>query len=67
MAQTDAKQDLVNHGDRRAARVAVSGAGAAGLAAARELKKEGHAVVALEQSSEVGGVWVYDERVETDK
>ena len=67
MAQTDAKQDLVNHGDRRAARVAVIGAGAAGLAAARELKKEGHAVVVFEQSSEVGGVWVYDERVETDK
>ena len=51
---------------RRVARVAVVGAGAAGLAAARELKAEGHAVVVFEQAREVGGVWVYDPRVESD-
>ena len=51
---------------RRVARVAVVGAGAAGLAAARELKAEGHAVVVFEQARDVGGVWVYDPSVESD-
>ena len=51
---------------RRVARVAVVGAGAAGLAAARELKAEGPAVVVFEQARDVGGVWVYDPSVESD-
>ena len=51
----------------RRAKVAVIGAGAAGLGAARELKREGHTVVVFEQGKDVGGVWVYDENVETDK
>ncbi|GAX79854.1 hypothetical protein CEUSTIGMA_g7294.t1 [Chlamydomonas eustigma] len=46
--------------------VAVIGAGAAGLAAARELLREGHKVTVLEQNSRLGGVWVFDERVEKD-
>jgi cation diffusion facilitator CzcD-associated flavoprotein CzcO len=46
--------------------VAVIGAGAAGLVAARELKREGHHVTVFEQNSRVGGVWVYDDRVEKD-
>ena len=51
---------------RRRARVAVVGCGAAGLAAARELKAEGHAVVVFEKGSDVGGVWVYDPSTESD-
>ncbi|KAL6645367.1 hypothetical protein ACP70R_016975 [Stipagrostis hirtigluma subsp. patula] len=41
-------------------RVAVIGAGAAGLAAARELRREGHGPVVFERASCVGGTWVYD-------
>jgi phytoene dehydrogenase-like protein len=44
----------------------VIGAGAAGIAAARELLREGHSVTVLEQNSRLGGVWVFDERVEKD-
>ncbi|KAF5446223.1 hypothetical protein F2P56_031865, partial [Juglans regia] len=47
-------------------RVAVIGAGMAGLLAARELKREGHQVIVFEKSSRLGGTWVYDPRVETD-
>ncbi|XVE65042.1 hypothetical protein DITRI_Ditri07aG0150300 [Diplodiscus trichospermus] len=47
-------------------RVAVVGAGAAGLVAARELHREGHSVVVFERGSEVGGTWVYTPRVEPD-
>jgi|AntAceMinimDraft_1070359.scaffolds.fasta_scaffold13632_3 cation diffusion facilitator CzcD-associated flavoprotein CzcO len=51
---------------RRRARVAVVGAGAAGLAAARELAVEGHSVVVYEKGGDVGGVWMYDANVESD-
>ena len=51
--------------DRRV-RVAVVGGGAAGLAAAKELRAEGHTPVVFEQGTDVGGVWVYDPRVESD-
>ena len=40
----------------------VIGAGMAGLAAARELRREGHDVTVLEQSGDVGGQWLYDPR-----
>ncbi|OMP02234.1 Flavin monooxygenase FMO [Corchorus capsularis] len=46
--------------------VAVVGAGAAGLVAARELRREGHSVVVFERGNEVGGTWVYTPRVEPD-
>ncbi|XP_017973445.1 PREDICTED: flavin-containing monooxygenase FMO GS-OX-like 4 isoform X1 [Theobroma cacao] len=46
--------------------VAVVGAGAAGLVAARELHREGHSVVVFERGNEVGGTWVYTSRVEPD-
>ncbi|OMO52421.1 Flavin monooxygenase FMO [Corchorus olitorius] len=46
--------------------VAVIGAGAAGLVAARELRREGHSVVVFERGNEVGGTWVYTPRVEPD-
>uniref|UniRef100_A0A0E0IWB3 Flavin-containing monooxygenase n=2 Tax=Oryza TaxID=4527 RepID=A0A0E0IWB3_ORYNI len=42
--------------------VAVVGAGAAGLVAARELLREGHAVTVFERSARVGGTWAYDPR-----
>ncbi|KAL2511460.1 Flavin-containing monooxygenase FMO GS-OX-like 3 [Abeliophyllum distichum] len=47
-------------------KVAVIGAGVAGLASARELKREGHRVVVYEKSDQLGGTWVYDPRVESD-
>lgn len=40
-------------------RLAVVGAGAAGLAAARELSREGHAPVVFERAAAVGGTWLY--------
>ncbi|KAL9254293.1 Flavin-containing monooxygenase FMO GS-OX-like 1-like protein [Drosera capensis] len=46
--------------------VAVIGAGAAGLVAARELKREGHGVTVFEKSGKVGGIWVYDPQVDSD-
>ncbi|KAL6642721.1 hypothetical protein ACP70R_020902 [Stipagrostis hirtigluma subsp. patula] len=46
--------------------VAVVGAGAAGLVAARELLREGHAVVVFEKSARVGGTWAYDPRADAD-
>ncbi|GJN10536.1 hypothetical protein PR202_ga28635 [Eleusine coracana subsp. coracana] len=40
--------------------VCVVGAGMAGLTAARELRREGHAVTVMEQRGDVGGQWLYD-------
>ncbi|XP_068669801.1 flavin-containing monooxygenase FMO GS-OX-like 7 isoform X2 [Aristolochia californica] len=50
----------------RSCKVAVIGAGAAGLVAARELVREGHQAVIFEKGDRVGGTWVYDPRTETD-
>ncbi|WCJ35891.1 Flavin-binding monooxygenase family protein [Euphorbia peplus] len=47
-------------------KVCVIGAGPAGLVAARELRKEGHKVVVIEQKHEVGGQWLYDSNVENE-
>ena len=47
-------------------RVAVIGAGAAGLVAAHELRLEGHEVTVFEQSDRVGGLWNYTDEVEDD-
>ncbi|XP_044487618.1 flavin-containing monooxygenase FMO GS-OX-like 4 isoform X2 [Mangifera indica] len=46
--------------------VAVIGAGAAGLVAARELRREGHKVVVLEKNDQIGGTWIYTNLVESD-
>nr|XP_023921999.1 flavin-containing monooxygenase FMO GS-OX-like 9 [Quercus suber]POE98519.1 flavin-containing monooxygenase fmo gs-ox-like 9 [Quercus suber] len=46
--------------------VCVIGAGPSGLVAARELRKEGHSVVVLEQNHDVGGQWLYDPNVEVE-
>ncbi|XAR63199.1 hypothetical protein NMG60_11023052 [Bertholletia excelsa] len=48
-------------------KVAVIGAGASGLAAARELQREDHQVVVFEKLDRLGGMWVYDPRVESDE
>uniref|UniRef100_K4A8F6 Flavin-containing monooxygenase n=1 Tax=Setaria italica TaxID=4555 RepID=K4A8F6_SETIT len=50
----------------RRAEVAVVGAGAAGLVAARELLREGHAVAFFEKSGRTGGTWAYDPRADAD-
>ncbi|KAJ1421844.1 Flavin monooxygenase FMO [Sesbania bispinosa] len=44
--------------------VCVIGAGPSGVVAARELRKEGHKVVVLEQNHDIGGQWLYDPNVE---
>ncbi|XBH88619.1 hypothetical protein VPH35_075884 [Triticum aestivum] len=48
----------------RSKSVCVVGGGVAGLAAARELRREGHAVTVMEQSADVGGQWLYDPRTD---
>ncbi|KAA8520490.1 hypothetical protein F0562_014746 [Nyssa sinensis] len=50
----------------RSLKAAVIGAGLSGLAVARELKREGHRVVIYEKGDQLGGLWVYDPRVEAD-
>ena len=47
-------------------RVAVIGAGAAGLVTAHELSAEGHRTTVFEQSHQVGGLWNYTDAVEDD-
>lgn len=42
--------------------VCVIGAGPAGLVAAREIRKEGHKVIVLEQNHDIGGQWLYDDK-----
>ncbi|KAF8690680.1 hypothetical protein HU200_041053 [Digitaria exilis] len=48
----------------RSRKVCVIGAGMAGLAAAHELRREGHAVTVMEQRGDVGGQWLYDPRTD---
>uniref|UniRef100_A0ACD5TT74 Uncharacterized protein n=1 Tax=Avena sativa TaxID=4498 RepID=A0ACD5TT74_AVESA len=50
----------------RSVHVAVIGAGAAGLVAARELRRAGHLPVVFERAAAVGGTWVYDDGAPTD-
>ncbi|KAK4803715.1 hypothetical protein SAY86_003532 [Trapa natans] len=47
-------------------RVAVIGAGAGGLVAARELRREGHHVIVYERENQVGGTWLYMPETEAD-
>ncbi|KAL6007886.1 hypothetical protein ACLOJK_033390 [Asimina triloba] len=51
----------------RSCKVAIIGAGVSGLTAAHELRREGHRVLVFEKSHRVGGIWVYDPRVESDQ
>lgn len=50
----------------RSKKVCVIGAGPAGLVSARELRKEGHKVVVIEQNDDVGGQWLYQSNVEQE-
>jgi cation diffusion facilitator CzcD-associated flavoprotein CzcO len=47
-------------------RVAVIGCGAAGLAAGRRLADSEHTFVIYEQTGNIGGTWVFTDRVGTD-
>ncbi|XP_051121363.1 flavin-containing monooxygenase FMO GS-OX-like 2 [Andrographis paniculata] len=47
-------------------KVAVIGAGVGGLTAARAIRAEGLHVTVYEKSDRLGGVWIYDPRVESD-
>ena len=47
-------------------KVVVIGAGAAGLVTARELIRAGFSVTVFEQSTRVGGLWVYEPATESD-
>ncbi|MBA0617272.1 hypothetical protein Godav_026735 [Gossypium davidsonii] len=51
---------------RQSYKVAVVGGGFAGLVTARELKREGLLVTVFEKADHVGGIWLYNSRVETD-
>lgn len=46
--------------------VCVIGAGPSGLVSARELRKEGHSAVVIEQNDDIGGQWLYDPRTEEE-
>lgn len=48
-------------------RVAVIGAGAAGLASARHASASGHECEVLELAPQLGGTWVYTDDVGKDK
>ncbi|KAL6647216.1 hypothetical protein ACP70R_014653 [Stipagrostis hirtigluma subsp. patula] len=47
-------------GEMVSKKVCVVGAGVSGLVSARELRREGHEVTVMEQSSGVGGQWLYE-------
>jgi hypothetical protein len=47
-------------------KVCVVGAGMSGLVTARELLREGLSVTVMEQSGDVGGQWLYDQRTDGD-
>lgn len=47
-------------------RIAIIGAGAAGLVAAREMIRAGHEVRVFERSGEVGGIWRYTDKTDDD-
>ncbi|RZC54214.1 hypothetical protein C5167_013069 [Papaver somniferum] len=47
-------------------KVGVIGAGASGLVASRELRREGHVPVVFERNNNVGGTWIYNPEVESD-
>lgn len=48
-------------------RIAVIGAGLAGLCAAKYAKQSGHLVTVFEQCGEIGGTWVYSNSIGKDE
>ena len=65
-AQEAQQQQQQQQPPLRSLDVAVIGAGAAGLMAARELLREGHRVRVYEKGERLGGVWAYTEETEDD-
>jgi choline dehydrogenase-like flavoprotein len=55
---------MVSSSSKKKKKVCVVGGGVAGLASARELRREGHHVTVMEQSAGVGGQWLYDTRTD---
>lgn len=47
--------------------IAIIGAGAAGLCAARHSIAAGHSIHVFEQTKAIGGTWVYTDRVGKDE
>lgn len=47
-------------------KIAVFGAGAAGLASAKNALEKGHSVVVYEKTEALGGVWWYTDKINTD-
>lgn len=47
--------------------IAVIGAGAAGLASAKNALEQGHNVVIYEKSGQIGGIWWYTEEIDEDE
>lgn len=48
-------------------RIAIIGAGAAGICAARHSVDAGHEVTIYEQTNNIGGTWVYTDNVGKDE
>lgn len=48
-------------------RLAVIGAGPAGLCAAKHALTHGYDVTVFEQANQVGGTWIYTDRTTTDE
>lgn len=47
-------------------KIAIIGAGAAGLGALRHCIEEGHTCEAFEKTEKIGGTWVYNEKTGLD-
>lgn len=48
-------------------KVAIIGGGTAGLVSAKYAIAQGHDVTIFEQSEELGGIWVYSDKIGTNK
>lgn len=48
-------------------KIAVIGAGASGICAAKHSIQHGYDVTVYEQTSNIGGLWVYTDETKTDK
>lgn len=58
---------IVSTNNKTPLNIAIIGAGASGLTAARHALAYGHDVTVYEQAEELGGVWVYTDETGKDK
>lgn len=56
----------VNH-TKRAKKIAIVGAGPSGICCAKNALENGHDVTVYERNSEVGGTWIYSDRIGNDE